>query len=75
MITIPCAGQVYRHYKGDLYTILSTGYSSRNGDATVYYHRTGDLDWRANTYDRSLSEFLGTVETSRGFSQRFIIAD
>lgn len=58
-------GQVWRHYKGDLYEIIDVGYYEPTGEMVVLYRpKDGGAPWV-----RPLGNFLGKSETH---SDRFV---
>ena len=55
----PCAGEFYRHFKGNLYQIIGVAYQADNMEETVVYQALyGDYRW----YVRSLKEFVSSVD-------------
>lgn len=55
----PCAGEFYRHFKGNLYQIIGVAYQADNMEETVVYQALyGDYRW----YVRSLEEFMSSVD-------------
>ena len=59
---LPRAGELYRHFKGNLYQIIGIAKDSETGDRMVVYQALyGAYTW----YVRALSEFLSRVDKEK----------
>ena len=66
MREIPKANQIYRHYKGDLYRIVTPAIHSETGERMVVYQALyGDY----TVYVTELSQFMGKVD-KRKYTER-----
>lgn len=63
----PVTGDVFKHFKGNLYTILAVAHEADLGIDFVV-HKGAD----GRVWTRSLSNFLGTKELADGPVTRFV---
>ena len=54
------AGQIYRHYKGNVYVIVGTGHHTENGQHLVYYKRLDGSEGE-HIWARPHEMFVGDV--------------
>ena len=59
MRDLPRPGQVYRHFKGNIYRIITLATHSETGETLVIYKRD---DTEEKSYARPLDMFLGEVD-------------
>ena len=53
---IPCAGDVYRHFKGDYYVIVGVAMNTETEEYLVIYKKEGDFKLWARPLDMFLSK-------------------
>ena len=59
---VPLSGELYRHFKGNLYQVIGVAKHSETEETMVVYQALyGDYGW----YVRPLSEFLSPVDRNR----------
>ena len=63
MRDIPKAGQIYRHFKGNIYRIVAIAEHSETGEVLVIYRR--DDETQDMTYARPLDMFLSEVDRKK----------
>ena len=63
MREIPKAGQIYRHFKGNIYRIVTIAEHSETGEKLVIYKR--DDETQDTTYARPLDMFLSEVDKKK----------
>lgn len=62
MRELPKAGQIYRHFKGNIYRIVTIAEHSETGEMLVIYKRDDSQDL---TYARPLDMFLSEVDKKK----------
>ena len=62
MRDLPKPGQVYRHFKGNIYRVLTLADHSETGEILVIYKRD---DPEANAYARPLDMFMSEVDRKK----------
>ncbi|MCR5590284.1 MAG: DUF1653 domain-containing protein [Lachnospiraceae bacterium] len=62
MRDMPRPGQVYRHFKGNIYRIITVAVHSETGEALVIYKRD---DTEEKSYARPLDMFLSEVDRKK----------
>ena len=62
MRDMPKAGQLYRHFKGNLYRVLTVATHSETGEMLVIYKRDDD---EAGSYARPLDMFMSEVDKKK----------
>ncbi len=63
MRDLPKAGQIYRHFKGNIYRIVAIAEHSETGEVLVIYRR--DDETQDMTYARPLDMFLSEVDKKK----------
>lgn len=66
----PVAGEVWKHYKGDLYAILATGIHTETGEYFVVYRLAGAHP-EVHAWCRPLAMFMGAAKESPKAPWRF----